>query len=108
MLRANSEFVGYGVTKGILVILSQYPAFVEHGGIVGPVTGEVYKIRAPVKVFKELDTYEGSEFKRELININMESGEKKKCWIYKYVNGVDGLSIIKSGDYNEYRNSPKK
>jgi gamma-glutamylcyclotransferase (GGCT)/AIG2-like uncharacterized protein YtfP len=51
------------------------------------------------ELLKVLDDYEGEEYARELQDVNVDGGTLQ-AYVYRYVLATDGLTWIRSGDWN--------
>ncbi len=106
-LDKNSDFIEAGYFNGKLYEVAWYPAAILCSDSVDKVYGHVFKIRENEKTFKILDNYEGigdnseypNEYKRELIDAYLNSGEIIKTWVYTYNLPTSHLKRIVSGDY---------
>lgn len=106
-LERNSDFIGAGYFYGQLFEVSWYPAAILSSDSAEKVYGHVFKISENEKTFKVLDDYEGigdnseypNEYKRELIDAYLNSGEILKAWVYTYNQPTNHLKRIVSGDY---------
>jgi len=106
-LERNSDFIGEGYFNGKLFEVSWYPAAILSSDALEKVFGHIFKIHNNEKTFKILDDYEGigdnsefpNEYKRELIDAYLNSGEIMKVWVYTYNQSTSHLKRILSGDY---------
>ncbi len=97
------QYVGKGKLKGRIFDLGAYPALITSANEKHDVQGEVYQLALTEKVFAALDEYEGDEYRRELLKVQLEGGEKIKCWAYVYEPELDKNVIqIIGGDYLAY------
>lgn len=56
----------------------------------GPgVPGWVVELRAPTE-WSEMDTYEGPEYRRELVTL----ADGTECWTYVWIEGFDGMRLL--------------
>lgn len=101
----NAELIGEGKVKGQLYQVDIYPGLVldseDHW-----VLGEVYQL--PNKAtLAALDDYEGvglpfenpQEYRREVVEVALEGGERIKAWTYVYNWPVRNLAPIATGDF---------
>jgi len=110
ILARYAHFVGEGIFMGKLYNIGEYPGAVPSNDPDDVVRGEVYALRDPKPVLRVLDDYEGcgqddsspTEFRREKVNISLESGRNINAWIYIYNRSTDGLKVIPSGDYTQF------
>ncbi len=109
-LMGNSENVGKGSVLAKLYDLGNYPGIVLSNIKTDKVYGQVIKVLNPLPIFKELDNYEGvgthfrspNLYKRELIDVLLDSDTTIKCWVYIYNLPVEPSSFIASGNYLDY------
>lgn len=109
-----AEFVGEADVQGRLYHLGNYPGMVstDEGK---RVRGEVYEITADhwQETIQQLDRYEGCsesdppphEYRRELVQAHLDSGEHVSAWAYVLNRATDGLSEIPSGDFLSARSN---
>ena len=109
LLADSAEIVGHGTVRGRLYDAGEFPVLVPDPQ--GPaVTGEVYRVFGPPSVFIKLDHYEGfepespdtSEFRRDLVAVNMSDGCTVTAWAYIYQRPLFDLHPIPHGDYARY------
>ena len=101
-----SDCIGGARTRGALFQLGKYPGFVPSGADEW-VTGEVCRLHDPSTLLPKLDAYEGCgpddppphEYRRELIEVVIESGETIRAWAYIYCLSTADRPRIASGDY---------
>ncbi|TNF52471.1 gamma-glutamylcyclotransferase [bacterium] len=116
LLAGNADFADKAKFQGKLYDLEGYPGAVCSENASDWVYGDVFLLREPETVFQHLDVYEEctpahpepTEFKREVIDVRLQSGHTLKVWIYLYNLPTDGLRLIESGDYAEVLKKPKK
>ncbi len=99
----NAQFLGRACVSGFeLYDLGEYPGAKRGKGVV---KGEVYLVEEDL--LKLLDEYEeeGIEYKRILVEAEMEDGRKVRAWFYEYLGEVEGKGLIPSG---EWKGSLKK
>jgi gamma-glutamylcyclotransferase (GGCT)/AIG2-like uncharacterized protein YtfP len=109
-LNKHCRFYNNGRFKGRLYDIGEYPGAIANNNYPGYIYGSVVLINNLVKVLKQLDNYEGfgdnqqqpNLFVRELIEVETDKGFIK-CWVYLYNLPLDGLRLIESGDYLEYK-----
>lgn len=109
-LNNNCSFYAKGKFKGRLYDIGEYPGAVADGNSPDYVYGSIVLIHNTTTVLKQLDDYEGfgddqvqpNLFIRELMAV--ETDERSiDCWIYLYNLPVEGLVLIESGDYLQYK-----
>ena len=105
LLRETSDLVGPGRLRGSLYRIAGYPGWVEDSEAF--VTGDIFQPRDAGSLMRELDEYEGPEYERVRRMVETTSGERE-CWVYLYIQPVDGKSRLISGDWFESQGSPDK
>ena len=106
----NSPCLGMAKTQGFLYDVGSYPAMISGDGTVH---GEVYNIN--LEKLKIIDLFEGYEEQKPSlshyirISVPIFSGkdESTEAEVYLYNHSVNGMVLIKSGDYFEYLNSKR-
>lgn len=101
----DADFIGNGKVKGQLYQVDIYPGLVldsdDHW-----VLGDVYQL--PNKTtLAALDDYEGvgsafeepHEYRRQLVEVVLETGERLKAWTYIYNWPLNNLAPIAGGDF---------
>jgi gamma-glutamylcyclotransferase (GGCT)/AIG2-like uncharacterized protein YtfP len=95
-LEMNGTYVGSATAEGRLILLSDYPGFVDGKG---SVMGDLYEVTTVI--LKKLDDYEGIEFEREKRPVNGPNGTID-AWVYVYKFSPTGKKRIESGDWSTY------
>ena len=98
----GAQWLGPAEVAGTLVKIDWYPGLVLGGGSV--VLGEVYEVGP--ELMNELDEFEGigledernGEYHRVKAEVSFE-GEPLNVWIYEWLKGVEGYSVVESGDW---------
>ena len=111
-LKNNCSFYANGKFKGRLYDIGEYPGAIADDLYTGYIYGSIFMMKDAVSALKYLDDYEGfgpeqeqpNLFVRELMEIDSDNGIIS-CWCYLYNLPVDGLKLIVSGNYWNYRNS---
>ena len=106
-LKNELFFMGKGFVQASMYDLGSYPGAVKKNES-DVIAGDVFFIQNPERILTLLDTYEGSEFKREKESICMQDGTKIDAWIYWYSLEVKEKEKIKQGDYVSYLESKLK
>lgn len=104
------EFVSRGRIPGRLLSLGEYPGVVAAVDPEDWVLGDVYRLQDGTKALVRMDRYEGfvpessegCEFRRELSEVRLDSGETVTAWVYYYNLPSDALPRIASGDYRAF------
>lgn len=87
--------------RGLLFDMGSYPGMTAGAGE-GFVHGELYEIDSEwPRIIAALDEYEGSEYRRELIEAELSSGERNAAWAYVLNVDTNGLRRIESGRYGQ-------
>ncbi len=97
-LAERSSFEGYGRSRGVLFQLDGYPGMIPAADEEAWVKGEVCLIDTP-SVLPTLDEYEGDEFERRQVDVELDDGRVVKAWAYLYRGNAEGRASIVSGDY---------
>ncbi|MEZ2335693.1 gamma-glutamylcyclotransferase [Mucilaginibacter sp. RCC_168] len=105
-LQQHCTLLQIGKFRGKLYDAGEYPAAIIDTNIDQYVQGSIYVMDEPGKILAFIDDYEGfgddqeqpNLFVRELTTIETSSG-MIECWVYVYNFPVDGLLLIKSGNY---------
>ncbi|WP_027137379.1 gamma-glutamylcyclotransferase family protein [Gaetbulibacter saemankumensis] len=106
-LKKHSTFVGKGNFQGSLYEVAGYPGAILSENETYKVYGDLFIIQDAEYVFSILDPYEGIEestietdlYKREVVDVILESGVLVKAWVYLYNLEVTNLRLIPSGYY---------
>lgn len=109
-LKKHCTFYAKGKFKGKLYDIGEYPGAIADSGYASYVYGSIFMMNDAVSDLRLLDDYEGfgkeqeqpNLFIREVLEINSEKGIIN-CWCYLYNLSVEGLKLIASGDYAEYK-----
>ena len=105
LLERHAVLVGVGTFQGKLYDLGRYPGVVPSRTNTDRVIGEIYRFSDPQRGLEILDEYEGHRFKRKRVTILKQDGTSITSWIYLYSRSIAHRSLIRSGDYVQYRNS---
>lgn len=112
-LKERCAYLGKAVTNGLLYDLGFYPGMVL-AETPNKVYGDVYQLSDEDAAFilAKTDEFEGvgpdfdfpNEYKRQLVDVQMLSGEggKIKAWVYLYNRQVQDEIVINSGDYVDH------
>ena len=98
LLHSSAQFAGEGRIQGRLFRLRAYPGAVALSRAGEYVRGELYRIENPRWILAALDGYEGSEFRRVIREVQLDSGTRAEAWVYLYC-GSSGGTLIRSGDW---------
>ena len=100
----GARWLGEGRVRGQLLLVSYYPGLLLNDA--GWVQGEVYELADGAQL-QALDAYEecqhpardDDEYRRELIAVQLSSGEPLHAWAYLYQRDPANLAVIASGDF---------
>lgn len=97
---ADSRYLGKGKTVEKFALFASTIPFVEKNNSVSQIIGEAYVVNDTV--LRRIDSLEGHPncYKRELVYIQLDSGEIIQAWIYFYPSPHGKL--IESGDFCNY------
>lgn len=110
LLAGHADFLGEATCRGRLFLIKHYPGLMlsDAGGDL--VHGELFRMRVPDELLRELDMYEAcgegfpepTEYRRELIDVMLAGGATQQAWTYVYNWPVTGLPRIESGRFLEH------
>ncbi len=107
------RFLGRGKIFGRLYDLGNFPGALPSESPTSEIEGELYELINADQQLKELDEVEEffperrdeSLFVRRLTNVELESGERVKAWVYLLPRKPAKARLIPTGDYTEIRRS---
>ena len=116
LLRTHCLFLGEGGFAGRLFDVGSYPASIAEPKSGRNVRGEVYRVIRPHLLLPILDRFEGcgaddkapTLYRREAIEIRLDTGRKLQAWVYLYNRDTHQLHPIPNGDYAAYCGSDRK
>ena len=84
MIGQNARFEGEGTVQGQLFDLGVYPGVVLSPDAQDRVIGEVYRLDplSAGETLRELDEYEGMEYRREIVPVRLEDRSSVEAWAY--------------------------
>ena len=82
-LRCEALLAGRATMPGRLYRVGSYPLMRPPRDSGDVVTGELYRLRQPVKMLQVLDEYE-ENYRRELRRATLVNGRTHPCWVYMY------------------------
>jgi len=113
LLDGSASHTGPATVRGRLFIVGEYAALVADPGDDREVIGDVFGLDPKTldAVMQRLDAYEGCgtsdpephDYRRELVQARLASGESVPAWAYVLNRAPDGLAEIPSGDYLAWR-----
>jgi gamma-glutamylcyclotransferase (GGCT)/AIG2-like uncharacterized protein YtfP len=107
----TAQFLGRGKMRGRLYDLGDFP-----GALPSPtneIEGELYELTDAARQLKQLDEIEEffpeqpgqSLFLRRLAEVELETGQKVRAWVYFLAKKPANARLVPSGDYAEARRS---
>jgi gamma-glutamylcyclotransferase (GGCT)/AIG2-like uncharacterized protein YtfP len=82
MRHLGARYLGKAGVRGRLFNLGEFPGAMKATGPSQRVLGELYYLRGAVRALKSLDRYEGRQYRREVTEVELESGRRGQAWIY--------------------------
>ncbi len=82
LFHANSEFLGTGRMQGRLTRSHPHRGVVQSKKPGEWILGEVFQLNDPAQLLRILDEYEGPEYKRNSVPIQLDSGKRLRAWMY--------------------------
>jgi gamma-glutamylcyclotransferase (GGCT)/AIG2-like uncharacterized protein YtfP len=109
LLSRNAAFVGEARCGGRLHLIKHYPGLVLSDAPDEMVSGELYRLRRPDELLRELDMYEAcgegfvapTEYIRQMLPVTLDDGTAVEAWTYLYNWPVAHLPRIASGRFLE-------
>ncbi|MEY9879839.1 gamma-glutamylcyclotransferase (GGCT)/AIG2-like uncharacterized protein YtfP [Bradyrhizobium sp. USDA 328] len=110
LLAGHADFLGEVTCRGRLVLVKHYPGLLLSDAPTDLVHGELFRLRVPDELLRELDMYEAcgegfpepTEYLRQLVDVTRADGATEKAWTYVYNWSVTGLPRIESGRFLEH------
>jgi gamma-glutamylcyclotransferase (GGCT)/AIG2-like uncharacterized protein YtfP len=111
LMRLRAKCCGEGEVAGRLFDLGHYPGARPSSRKDEWIRGEVYQLRQPPRDLRVLDEIEGcnpgapggDEFVRGMSELVLDSGERRRAWVYWLREGIVTTRRITSGDYAQWR-----
>jgi gamma-glutamylcyclotransferase (GGCT)/AIG2-like uncharacterized protein YtfP len=108
LLSRGADFLGEARCRGRLYLIKHYPGLVLSNDADDVVFGELFQLRRPAELLRELDMYEASgegfkeptEYIRQMLPVTRDVGTSE-VWTYIYNWPVAGLPRIASGRFME-------
>lgn len=100
----GASHIGSGKTEGFHSMYASGIPFVHENGGTSQIAVDVFELDADR--IGPVDGLEGHPdwYQRRETDIIMDDGSIKRCWLYFYdVKTPTNLTLIESGDYNDYR-----
>lgn len=79
---ANSQFLGTGRMHGRLARSHPHRGIVQSKQPGDWVSGEVFRLKDPSGFLPILDEYEGPEYRRTSVPVELDSGQRLRAWMY--------------------------
>jgi len=106
LLTRGADYLGRARFSGRLHRVAHYPGLIESDEPMEFVVGDVFRLRDPATLLRELDAYEGcnpddpaAPYVRVRREVRLEAGGTASAWLYLYNRPVDALERIESGDF---------
>jgi len=91
-LLGDFKHCGRAIVKGKLYKVNEFYPGIRIGEI-GDIHGDVYLIDS--SEFTSLDEFEGDEY----IRTKVRTSTDLDCWIYEFINDIEGYALIRGGDW---------
>ena len=109
LLSRSADFIGEARCRGRLYLIKHYPGLVLSDDPGDLVSGELYRLRQPEALLRELDMYEAcgegiaepTEYVRRMLPLTLADEAVSEAWTYIYNWPVAGLPRIASGRFLE-------
>jgi len=109
-LKQNCSYYSKGRFRSRLYDLGEYPGAIADENYPGYIYGSIFELKNTAETLKYLDDYESfgedqeqpNLFIREMAEVETDS-RRINCWVYLYNLPVEGVRVIESGNYAEYR-----
>src|SRR5260370_1911402 len=109
LLSRRAEFIGEARCQGRLYLVKHYPGLVLSDDPDEVVFGELYRLRVPHELLRELDMYEAcgegfaepTEYVRQTLSVTSDGRTAEEAWTYVYNWPVTRLPRIASGRFME-------
>jgi gamma-glutamylcyclotransferase (GGCT)/AIG2-like uncharacterized protein YtfP len=82
LLHANSEFLDTGRMQGRLARSHPHRGVIQSREPGEWISGEVFQLHDPGELFPILDEYEGPDYKRTSVTVQLDSGRRLRAWMY--------------------------
>ena len=82
LFHANSEFLGPGRMQGRLARSHPHRGVVQSNKPGEWISGEVFQLNDPLTLLPILDEYEGENYKRTSVPVELDSGKRMRAWMY--------------------------
>jgi gamma-glutamylcyclotransferase (GGCT)/AIG2-like uncharacterized protein YtfP len=110
LLAGHADFLGEATCRGRLFLIKHYPGLLLSDAGPDLVHGELFRLRVPDELLRELDMYEAcgegfpepTEYLRELVEVRRADGVAEQAWTYLYNWPVTDLPRIESGRFLDH------
>jgi gamma-glutamylcyclotransferase (GGCT)/AIG2-like uncharacterized protein YtfP len=82
LFHAKSEFLGTGRMQVRLARSHPHRGVVQSKKPVEWIKGEVFRLNDAAKLLPILDEYEGQQYKRTSVPVQLDSGKRLRAWMY--------------------------
>jgi gamma-glutamylcyclotransferase (GGCT)/AIG2-like uncharacterized protein YtfP len=82
LFHADSEFLGTGRMQGRLTRSHPHRGVVQSKKPDEWIAGEIFQLKNPAGLLPILDEYEGLEYKRTSVPVQLDSGKRLLAWMY--------------------------
>ncbi|HTG60303.1 MAG TPA: gamma-glutamylcyclotransferase family protein [Terriglobia bacterium] len=100
MRRAGGRYLGKAKVRGRLFNLGEFLGAVKAPFSSARVLGELYYLPSAAQALRSLDRYEGIGFRREVTEVELQSGRRVPAWIYWLKRAPASRHQIQSGSWN--------
>ena len=90
MRRVGARYLGKASVRGRLFNLGEFTGAMKAPDGPARVLGELYYLPSAARALKRLDRYEGSQYEREVAEVDLRSTRRVPAWIY-WLRQVPGL-----------------
>lgn len=98
-LAHEATLLGAARMRGRLYRVRWYPGLRPPRESGDWVTGELYRLRMPLRTLGALDRYEDRQYRRVRRSAVLSSGEVVGCWVYLWGSAVSAQRRIESGEW---------
>jgi len=89
MRHVGARYLGKARVRGRLFNLGEFLGAVKAPCSSTRVLGELYYLPSAARALRSLDRYEGSRYRREVTEVELQSGRRVQAWIYWSKRGHD-------------------
>jgi gamma-glutamylcyclotransferase (GGCT)/AIG2-like uncharacterized protein YtfP len=100
LLHQSADYLGPARVRGKLYEIADYPGLVHCANAEDSwVHGDVYVLHSPAQTYDVLDKYEGNEYCRSVLSIELSASGWIEACVYVYTADIGGKQRIASGNY---------